>query len=127
MNYGGGGIILQDGSVYGGWGGSSANPQIVLTLKFLTDTKLPKLADNVITVMPNPVQDQLNLKLDFANATDVSYALGTMTGSLLQTGKWQNALNETQTLDVSNLPNGQYLVRIQTAEGVATKMFVVVR
>jgi len=129
MNYGsGGGIILQDpGGVYGGWAGSTANPQIVLKLKILMDSKLPKLPDNVITVMPNPVQDQLNLKLDFAYPTDISFALGTMTGSLLKTGQWKNAQNETQTLDVSNLPNGQYLVRIQTTEGIATKMFVVAR
>ncbi len=128
MHYSGdGGIILLDGNVYGGWSGSTADPQIVLTLMFAVDSKLPKLPDNVITVMPNPVQDQLNLKLDFENATDISYALGTMTGSLLQTGQWKNALNETKTLDVSNLPNGQYLVRIQTEEGIATKMFVVAR
>ena len=121
------GIILLDGLVYGGWSGFGGNPQIVLKLKFVVDSKMPKLASHVITVMPNPVEDQLNLKLDFENATDIAYALGTMTGSLLQTGQWKNALNETKTLDVSKLPNGQYLVRIQTEDGIATKMFVVAR
>jgi len=50
-----------------------------------------------------------------------------MTGSLLQLGRWQYAKNETQHLDVSNLSNGQYLVRIQTKDGVATKSFTIAK
>lgn len=123
----GGGIILQDGDVFGGWNESTAEPQVILKLKFLVNSTQPRLADNVITVMPNPVQNQLNLKLDFNKPTAVAYALGTVTGSILQAGNWENAMNETHTLDVSNLANGQYLVRIQTADGIATKMFVVAR
>ena len=123
-----GGIILQDpGGVYGGWNGSTGDPQVALKVRIIVDSKLPQLPENTIKIMPNPVQDQLNLKLEFAEPTDVSYALATMTGSLLQLGRWQHAKNETQHLDVSNLSNGQYLVRIQTKDGVATKSFTIAK
>lgn len=120
-------ILIVDGSVYSGYENFKASPYIVMKLKFLTNSSLPKLPDYVVTIVQNPVQDELSLKLDFAHTMDVSYAIGTLNGSLLQTGQWKNAQSETQILDVSNLTNGQYLIRVQTDEGIVTKLFVVAR
>lgn len=102
-------------------------PHIILKLKFLTDSKQPKLPENVLKVIPNPVKDVLHLELQFDNSTDVNYAIGTMTGSILNSGYWQGVQSNVKHLDVSHLANGQYLIRIQTKDGIATKTFTIMK
>ncbi|GEM_PF-2083042 len=127
--YIGGGLIVRDGHVAAYWGGSPGDaPNFIIKLKILVDTKLPKLADNVLEIMPNPVTNgRLRFKMDFDNPTDVAYAVATMHGSLISTGHVDGVRQQVETVDVSHLAAGEYLLRIQTKDGVATKSFVVVK
>ncbi len=128
MNYSGGkGVILQDGEAYDTWNDFTGAPQIVWKLKFLVNSKQPVLNDNALQIIQNPVSDELRFNMEFANPTKVSYAIGTMTGSIIEMGQWEGVQNETQSLDVSKLANGSYLLRIQTENGIATRKFVVAR
>ncbi len=120
-------LVLLDGQVYEGIQDSKSVPHFVLKLKFLVNTQLPKLDENAVRLLQNPVDDVLLVDLSFAQQTDVHYAIGSLTGSLLQVGQWTNVQKETYSVNTSRLPTGQYLLRIQTVNGVATKLFVVTR
>ncbi len=119
-------LVVDNTNVYSGFGGLG-NPQLLMKLKFLVASQSPLLPENSIRVIQNPVQDLLKLQLDFDHPTDISYAVGTMSGSVIQFGKWENITQGTESLNVSNLPSGNYLLRIQTEDGVATKSFIVIR
>ena len=128
MNYSGGQrILIEDTKVYSGILGFTGAPQMIWKLKFIVDSKQPVLNDNALQIIQNPVSDELRFNMEFANPTKVAYAIGTMTGSIIKMGQWEGVQNETQSLDVSKLANGSYLLRIQTENGIATRKFVVAR
>ncbi len=127
--------LVVDSGVFGGYGqtfsksltGRILPVDIKMTVKFLVDTKTVQLPENTLKVIQNPVNDELRLKMEFEKSSNVSYAIGTMTGSILSSGRWSSVNNRIETLDVSNLSNGSYLIRIQTPDGIATKTFIVAK
>ncbi len=127
--------LVVDSGVFGGYGqtfsksltGRILPVDIKMTVKFIVNTTTAQLPENTLRVIQNPVNDDLRLQMEFENSTRVSYAIGTMTGSILSSGHWDAVSNRTETLDVSNLVNGSYLIRIQTPEGIATKTFIVAK
>ncbi len=74
-----------------------------------------------VTLYPNPVKSmtKLNVTLDQAQVIKVSVtnALGNLVKQLEITG--QKGLNE-KTLDLSNLPGGSYMIRIQAGKNIKT-------
>lgn len=74
------------------------------------------------SLFPNPVQEKLNISLQEASleAVEVYTLSGKLVRHLLCEG-------QHQIVDVSDLPEGTYLLKIQTDQGVETKRFVVMR
>jgi len=70
----------------------------------------------VTTVYPNPTSDFLNIKSDQKISKIEIYD---MSGKLVQTSKMNN-----EKVSVSKLPKGNYLLKIQTENGVVTSKFI---
>jgi hypothetical protein len=70
-----------------------------------------------VILYPNPVQGQLNLKLDNPRALD--YIITNQVGQVLATGRVQN-----QQIEVAHLPKGMYLLTLNDGEERVTKTFV---
>ena len=71
-----------------------------------------------ISVFPKPVNNILNVKLNF----EATYKLFNLRGQMLQTGL---LLDKNNTLNVSKFANGLYFLRIMTPESVITKRIAI--
>lgn len=73
-----------------------------------------------LSIFPNPVQNQLNLR--FKKATSGTLFIVDYLGKTVKTETWKNT--ETQTISTNSLTSGIYLARLETAEGQIAKKFV---
>lgn len=69
-------------------------------------------------VVPNPSQDVVRISMD-ENITTESITLVDLQGKVVL-----SELPKNQTVDVSSLETGVYIVRIQTADGFSTQKFI---
>jgi len=92
-------------------------------------TNLTKQETLNLQVFPNPAADAINLKFNLYDNSSASATLSDITGRVIYTfgnDKINNGANEI-TFPVNDLPNGMYLIRLQTAEGNITKKVIVSR
>ena len=79
------------------------------------------LADNVetkkLTLYPNPVSDQLYISSEDQKVENVT--IYNLSGNVVR-----NISNEVESIDVSNLGTGNYLVKVTTDQGSVTKKIV---
>ncbi len=74
--------------------------------------------DNYLTMYPNPVKEELNLKTK--QDTEVySLTIYNILGQQVQT-----TTNPTNTVDVSSLKTGNYIVKVVTDKGVSSGKFI---
>ena len=71
---------------------------------------------SIITMYPNPTSDFLNIKSDQKISKIEIYD---MSGKLVQTSKMNN-----EKVSVSKLPKGNYLIKLQTENGVVNSKFI---
>jgi hypothetical protein len=95
------------------------------TTKILGIVRLYMYADgDRFTIYPNSVTDkQLNVVGRFGNQNNAQ--LVDLMGNVLKTFTWTNRANHV-TLTLPELPNGAYLLRIQTSEGLTDVKRVVI-
>jgi predicted secreted protein len=68
---------------------------------------------NGITLYPNPATGSFNLGLpEGKTATGFSWKLIDQRGIVLKSGDFEDLINQTRTVDISNLANGIYIVAI---------------
>jgi hypothetical protein len=94
-----------------------------IALASSTDEKA--LADNVMNVFPNPVNDVVRLKVEFEQATDATITIAQLDGRVIRYENREGLTNETLSYELPSLASGTYLARIATKEGTKTKKFVV--
>ncbi|MDR7208489.1 T9SS type A sorting domain-containing protein [Flavobacterium piscis] len=70
-----------------------------------------------LTVYPNPVSEQLYISSD--NQKVKSVTIYNLSGSVVK-----NISNEVESIDVSDLATGNYLVRVTTDQGTTTKKII---
>lgn len=79
-----------------------------------------------LNVYPNPVQDVLNIDLTLEDADDVMYIVTDVSGRVLNITESQNVTSDKQSLDVSGLPAGVYMITAKTSNGKSsTERFIV--
>jgi hypothetical protein len=76
-------------------------------------------------VFPNPAAESFNVQLELDRASDVRVTISDRTGRTLHVRQLENLQNETLTFDATNLPAGQYYVRISTDMGTNVKPLVI--
>ncbi len=76
---------------------------------------------NQLSVYPNPVSDKLYIRNITNGLKNAAVSIVDINGQLIK--KVLN-VNENQYIDISELAKGYYLLRIETAEGVAFKKIV---
>ena len=76
-----------------------------------------------ITVYPNPINsnnDEITISAPKTQLTILSYTLRNNYGAIIL----QEYFPESNTIDVSNLNNGMYYIKIQTLQQTVTKTFI---
>ena len=73
-----------------------------------------------ISCYPNPVVDQVNIRIDYASVTTCHYSVITLDGKVIQSGHIQTGSGQT-SLDLSTAPKGILLIRIQQDNDTAVQ------
>ena len=118
-------VFNTDWNVNGFGGDINALLRMYIALEGNTDEQA--LPENTLSVFPNPVVDQLQLNVDFVEATDATITLADLSGRVIRIENHEGLTNETLRYNLSGFAAGTYLVRIATTEGTLTKKFVVMR
>ena len=77
------------------------------------------------SVYPNPATDVLNFNFETEEATDVMYILTDISGRVLNVTQSSNVTNDTQSMDVSKLAAGVYLLTAKSAESNWTEKVII--
>ena len=81
-----------------------------------------------VSVFPNPANDYLWLGLPALDDAPVQVQVFDMTGkALFARTEWLSPGDTRRSLDVANLPNGMYIVRVQHGDFTANRKFVISR
>lgn len=97
-----------------------------LPLVVVTDTECnlgtnPNKLQNTVSIAPNPVSNMLNLTIG-TTAVITKYSIIDATGKVLQSKKVN--FTTAANLDVSTLPNGLYLLVVESNSGKAIQKFI---
>lgn len=92
------------------------------------NTEEKVLAENVVSVYPNPASDVTNVELTFETPTDAAILLRDAKGTYINSKSVTNATNEKVEFNVSDLPSGAYSFEVRTSNNeVSIKKFIVVK
>lgn len=76
---------------------------------------------NNIALYPNPANTNLNIRLLSVQFNDVSVELIDITGKVILSENVSTSLSDAgYTIDVSNIPNGMYIVRVTNGDQINT-------
>lgn len=80
---------------------------------------------NELNVYPNPVSDVLNVNFVTADAENIGIAIVDMNGKIVEKRNYQHLGGLfKESLNVSELADGIYFLRIQTAQGTTMEKFI---
>jgi hypothetical protein len=86
--------------------------------------------ESKITIYPNPATDQINLEVELNDAGSLYFELLDLTGKMVlrekQTMSYNGGLQQF-SVALKELPNGTYLARLTTPEGVFTQRVSIVK
>lgn len=86
----------------------------------------PLPAENLVSVFPNPADEQLSLALDLTEVSkEISVLLFDVKGRLVARNEYQNLQKETLTYNVTGIAPGTYFLQVITDQGARVQKFVV--
>ncbi|MFM2047938.1 MAG: hypothetical protein RI955_484 [Bacteroidota bacterium] len=83
--------------------------------------------DFTLNIYPNPTSNILNLGLEMNVTDNVSYTITNILGqtlSLENLGLLSNGSTTNHSVNVANLPSGNYILTVKTSKGVYTNKFI---
>ncbi|MEM6967175.1 MAG: T9SS type A sorting domain-containing protein [Bacteroidota bacterium] len=83
---------------------------------------------NTMSIFPNPTTDVLNLELDLTEQMgDAVIRIIDVNARTVMERRYSDLDSQTLIYDVSNLPTGNYFIRLQSDKGYATEKFSIAR
>ncbi len=115
---------------YGTGGFSGATPYVTLSIgdtPVMTSAVPNQLSEeNVVKLSPNPASTQVALGLDLVNLSEnVEVTIYDAKGSTNRVQNFENIKTANLNLNIRDLAEGMYFVRVRTDEGVAVRNLVV--
>ncbi len=89
----------------------------------ITDTEDVVLAEDAITLFPNPASESITIQSTIDDAGTTQITINDMMGRIIVSLNIQRLDLET-TIDISDLSIGQYVLTVRTEQGITSKMFV---
>ncbi|MDR0830018.1 MAG: leucine-rich repeat protein [Prevotellaceae bacterium] len=86
------------------------------------ESGIDEVSDNSIIIYPNPATDEL--KIESVDCKINSVEIFDVSGRIVGAGRALPLHNGGQTINVSNLPAGVYLIKIETDKGTKTERFI---
>lgn len=96
-------------------------PAVRLSIGSATNTNVALLPENSLEVMPSPANTQFQAVVNLETpAQEVTATLFSAVGQVVETRNLSNVQQTTLDYNVSNLPAGNYFLRLQTEQGIRT-------
>jgi hypothetical protein len=100
----------------------------ILTPQITLGVKESSVQSHEMTCYPNPAANEIKLNFNSNETTLYNLEFIDITGRVIQQEtKWSNNGLQTWNLNTSNLPNGMYLLSVQSAKGRQTKSVIIDR
>ncbi len=103
--------------------GLSAVAEVEVEVQDASGIEGVEAPESGLTVMPNPVEDDLNAVCGF-NAVDVDFVLYDVAGKAVAVAKADVSAGEAVVIPVASLPAGHYVLTAVWAEGSAAARVV---
>ena len=110
---------------YTGGFGEDANAVARMGISLVTTTDNKPLPESSMKIFPNPIQETLNLAVQFEKPTDATITIADMTGRVIEILDREALTKNNIAIRLPQLASGSYIVRIATADGTLTKKFLV--
>jgi hypothetical protein len=120
-----------------------ANQKVYVGIQCVTDTGFCFMVDNIeigssvdindnlkkesLTIHPNPAKDKIYIDFGDLTSDDVKIEIYNMMGKIVKKYGTIEKTGTTFFTDISGLDQGIYLVKIQCANGIVTKKFIIER
>ena len=78
-----------------------------------------------VELFPNPATDEVNVKLSDFIGQPVTINIFNVNGQVVKQLQLDEVYEGVQNIDVNALNNGTYLMRIESAENVVSRKFVI--
>ncbi len=88
------------------------------------DSRVPEFLRSAPVIYPNPVNNQLNISLDFARPVMLMVSITDLTGKVLMSFNRNAASSETIRLDLTDLSRGFYFLRIRSGNDNYFQKFI---
>jgi subtilisin family serine protease len=112
------GTIIMPGSVEWGMGKVTATDAIQMALTTVSIGE--EIASNILTLFPNPVQNELTLRLNEPLENKIKFEIYSIDGKLVAF----DMLSNTKVINVSNWQSGIYFVKIKTSKKQSVLKFI---
>lgn len=94
--------------------------------KFIIKTKENTLPENTVTILQNPVNNNLNVKIDFENTIKkATMVIHDINGNIIHIKNIYNMKEIEESFDVGNLPSSTYIFTIFTKDKLLSKKFII--
>lgn len=80
-----------------------------------------------LTISPNPTADLLNIQMTLSEYLPVNIALRDMTGKLLMNKSLKSHIEHQTSFDLSDFPNGTYILQFQLEDKIFSKQVILQR
>lgn len=107
-------LYLPNGSQGANWYSFTGLPANSVSISISEPTKTEVVSNVEVNVYPNPAKESINIE----NANNSTVSVYNLIGELVLQ---ENVNNTVYSLDISNLTEGTYIVKIDGKEGVTTK------
>ena len=110
-------------------GGNVPVIRMHITTSIIDATNEPKLDEaNSIIIAPNPVRDFLNVKLDMVELVEnASVSIVDMNGKTIQTRELKDIKSATESFNVSDLSDGNYIMNFKSTAGSRSMKFIITK
>jgi hypothetical protein len=111
--------------MWNGTTGVECSTQIVSNVRVGAGLGVNEIAGATLAIYPNPATTALNLDITFETEQAGTLQLTDATGKTVYSNAFANAAQINNTIDVSGLAKGLYMLKVATAKGVAVHKVVI--
>jgi hypothetical protein len=99
---------------------------IGMDINYVVNANTVQLPENTMEAFPVPADTDLNIDINFEEMQDeATIVLTDINNRYVQSIKIENFNTSSETMNVSNIPSGNYILRLLTKEGVAEQKIVI--
>jgi hypothetical protein len=97
-----------------------------LQIQYVVGTETTPLPDNTLQVFPNPADTDINIDINFeTTVNEATIVLTDINNRYINSMKLENFNSISESMNVSNVPSGNYILRLVTEQGSTEQKVII--